>query len=592
MYREQVLLKCIHLLTMTNGLDVAVDAFLNELGTYCEADRAYIFEYSKDGLKVSNTFEWCAEGMQAQKDILQNLDAQMFESWNRLFYEQGEFIISLLSAENEKSTEARQLLEMLGVNSLMAAPLLMNDKIVGFLGVDNPNLHESNMELMRAISKFVVVELNKRRMLRKLNKLSYTDMLTGVQNRNSYIRDLTAYYERPPQSLGVISIDVNNIKKLNERYGHRYGDKVIIRTAEILTKILPQTVYRIGGDEFIAHCPDIAKADFDALCVKLREAFAHEHGFSISIGCSWKDEEVNVDRQIIHADELMAAEKELKYYDAILDDMTFDRHNQTVKLMNEIKQGRFLVYYQPQVDICTGKIVGAEALVRKTDETGRLIPPDRFISLYEVQSLMLHIDLFVLESVLKMLSQWHGAEKPVISVNFSRSTLLMPDFAGNIKRLFQRYSVPYDKVIFEVTERAVKIGEGSLEELIPNIRAQGFKISLDDFGMEYSNLSLLAMIGVDEVKLDRSLVRDICVNKRSRIVVESIIDMCRRLGDITVVAEGIETETQRKLLARFGCIHGQGWLFYRPMPQKDFVEAVNHNSLLPENVHGMKAQGM
>ena len=184
---------------------------------------------------------------------------------------------------------------------------------------------------------------------------------------------------------------------------------------------------------------------------------------------------------------------------------------------------------------------------------------------------MMHVDMFVLETALKMLANWRGERRPPISVNFSRSTLLLPDFVDNLTGMFRRYGVPCDAVILEVTERAAQINEGSLRNLIPSIRAEGFRISLDDFGMEYSNLSMLAMVGVDEVKLDRSLVNGICTDERSRIVVESVINMCGRLGGMTVVAEGVETEEQRALLERFGCAHGQGWLFARPVPQEDFI---------------------
>lgn len=275
---------------------------------------------------------------------------------------------------------------------------------------------------------------------------------------------------------------------------------------------------------------------------------------------------------ITNAEELMYADKERYYHDAFRDGLYLNQNNRAVKLLKEIAQGNFLMHFQPQVDIRSGAIVGAEALVRKTDETGKLIPPDRFIPMYEAQGLMMHVDMFVLETVLKMLANWQGENKPLISVNFSRSTLLLPDFTNNLTGMFRHYGVPCDAVILEVTERATHFTVTSLQNLIPSIRAQGFKISLDDFGTEYSNLSMLALVGLDEVKLDRSLINNICTDERSRIVVESIIAMCNRLGNMTVVAEGIETEEQRQLLESFGCAHGQGWLFYRPMPQNEFIE--------------------
>jgi len=401
-------------------------------------------------------------------------------------------------------------------------------------------------------------------------------VLTGVDNRNSYIRELNERYRNLPDTLGVIVVDINGLKAANDQYGHGYGDTIIRRTAFILRENLPFKVYRIGGDEFIIPCPDIEQADFESMCGRLHDAFDKDKDVSVSIGCSWKGGEIDIDKQILCADELMYVEKESYYHDAFRGGVRFNRSNATGELLQEIADGRFVVYYQPQVDIATGEIIGAEALVRKLDEDGSLIPPDRFIPMYEAQGIMMHVDVHVLETVLKLLADMKGRKRlPRISVNFSRSTLLLPDFAGRLIELFEKYGVEPGAVMLEVTERASRMSQDSLRRLISEIHDAGIQVSLDDFGMEYSNPSMLTKIGVDEIKLDRSLIDGISDNDRSRIVVRNIISMCHQLGGMSIIAEGIETQDQREKLMGYECRYGQGYLFHRPMSQEQFIELMN-----------------
>jgi len=520
-----------------------------------------------------NTFEWCAPGVESEMELLQDIEMEVVADWNRRFAEDGEICISSVDRELNPSDEDYRLLQLQGVESLMAAPLKINDEIVGFVGVDNPRLKAGSMDLLHATSDFVVAELEKRRMSEKLKKLSFTDLLTGVYNRNSYIRDLDLLHQNVPERMGMIVVDVNGLKATNDRYGHRYGDNLIKATASILSAHLDMPVYRVGGDEFSIPCPGMEEKQFDRMVRDLRAAFDATEHCSVAIGATYQAGEVDIDQLTMRADEMMYAEKESYYQAAFYSGEKVDSANVTAELLKDMEEGRFIVHYQPQVDMDCGAILGTEAVVRKLDDEGRLILPGRFVPLYEAQGIQMHLDMHVLDTVLKLYSTLPEAVRPPrMSVNFSRTTLLMSGFTAEIQKKIDKYGVDPKCITLEITESVSKLGPALLKKLIESIHQLGLRVALDDFGTQYSNLSILTDIGFDVVKLDKSLVDDVCTNSRSQIILRNVIRMCRELGSMDIVVEGIENESQSQVLKGYLCHCGQGNLFYRPMPEEDFVK--------------------
>ena len=222
--------------------------------------------------------------------------------------------------------------------------------------------------------------------------------------------------------------------------------------------------------------------------------------------------------------------------------------------------------------------MGAEALVRKKDENGGLIPPNKFIPFYEAEGVISHVDLFVLRSACTVMQQWLASGHTVyMSVNFSRITLLEPDIVETIKEICRQYDVPTDLITIEVTESISKMDNDQLKELIETINDAGFSISLDDFGSKYSNLAILASMDFDEIKFDRSLVEALESNHKSRVVMESSVKMCRNLDGTSSLAEGIETKGQLDLLLDYQCDYGQGYYFSKPVPPEEFQRLLNRS---------------
>ena len=244
------------------------------------------------------------------------------------------------------------------------------------------------------------------------------------------------------------------------------------------------------------------------------------------------------------------------------------------RLLAEIAEGRFKVYLQPKINLQTGLIEGAEALVRKIDEQGVIISPDNFIPDYEENGLINYIDIFVLKTVCRMLKDWRerGGRVFKVSVNVSRVTLIAEDTIKNGVAICKKYGIDPCLIDVEITESFGLLEKELLVDLIKRMHEAGFSISMDDFGTSFSNLELLSQVHFDTVKFDKSLTDSIVDNPKTQILFKAAVSMCREFGDTLTLAEGIENEEQLKVLQKLGCQLGQGYYFARPLPEDEFWE--------------------
>lgn len=575
---EEALVDCIQTLSGETDVTVAVNRFLALIGRFYVADRAYIFEYGEN--VIYNTFEWCAPGISREIENLQEIPLEYIANWNDKFEHDGEFYITSLGRELVVDSNEYRILHDQGIESLSAAPLMKQGKIIGFLGVDNPTENVEDLSLLRNVCDFVLDEMERRRLIEELERASYTDLLTGVSNRNCYIKKLGQLSHGTLHTLGVIYIDINGMKKLNDNFGHEYGDRVIQNVADILRARAESNAFRVGGDEFVVLCENTKQEDFQALAESLRRDFEESRDFEVSIGCTWKDRDISVDNEIMRADDLMYAQKQ-GYYHTILHGGEHTRTGIATEILREIADRRFVVYYQPQISLKTGRIMGAEALIRKRDESGRLIPPDQFIPYYERERVISHLDLHVFQTVCSDLQEWaNQGIKTRISSNFSRMTLMASDIVQRLAQICRDYDVPAQQLTVEVTESISKLEAGRLLTLMRLLRGEGFSISLDDFGSQYSNLSILTMLEFNEIKFDKSLVEELGSNIKSRVVMKNAMQICRELPKTRSLAEGIETIEQLELLRQYQCEYGQGYYFAKPMKAEAFLDLLKKEQAL------------
>lgn len=570
---EETLVRCIHTLIEQGNVQSAIESLLQILVDYYDGDRGYIFEFDLPANTLNNTYEWCRDGIEHQIENLQGIAMEAIARWMEQFNKTGEFFITSLGKTVDVNSSEYQILHAQGISSLVAAPLMFDGVITGFIGVDNPLINMEDLSLLTSVTCFIIEDLQKRRLMKQLRDMSFMDMLTGVKNRNCYLKTLADLEMNPPKTLGVIYVDMNGLKIINDTCGHNYGDMLLHEIARLMDNVFPGDVYRIGGDEFVALLKEITEAELTAGVCEIRKLIDADGRIHVSIGSSWGQGFIKINEQVNYADSLMYAEKQAYYKN--MKNKQYNQNSKNAKeLIDSIENGDFVVYLQPKMDLQTGQIVGAEALIRRQDTKGNLILPGNFIPFYENEEIVRHIDFFTLERSCQILAEWRkkGAPLPKISVNFSRITLMEYRVVDAISAICSKYGIEPKHIGIEVTESVSRMGIELLGPLMKELKTAGFTISLDDFGCKYSNLSILTSLNFDELKIDQSLINSLSSNERSRIIVEHTLALCKDLHVTTSVAEGIETAQQAEILRATNCAHGQGFYFARPMSLEQFYE--------------------
>ncbi len=308
---DQLLVKCIHTLNENSDQKNAINQMLSQIGQFYHGARAYIFEFDLDKKTLSNTYEWCQEGVTQEIDNLQNLELSIIDNWLKEFMEKGSFCLSSVGKNLDKDSLEYQILAAQNIESLIAAPLIENEQIVGFIGVDDPVRNTTHLDLLTSVSYFVLNDIQKRKMVAELERMSFEDMLTGLYNRNKYMHDLAKWKKQMFKNIGIVYMDVNGLKKLNDEQGHQAGDALICFVGDAANAAFPGMTYRIGGDEFVIVCPDTEKQEFERRLALLNEQIGTGATAKASVGADWSEDFADIERIVEHADERMYQMKKI-----------------------------------------------------------------------------------------------------------------------------------------------------------------------------------------------------------------------------------------------------------------------------------------
>jgi diguanylate cyclase (GGDEF)-like protein/PAS domain S-box-containing protein len=428
----------------------------------------------------------------------------------------------------------------------------------------------------------------------RLDRLAYYDTLTGLPNRNLFRDRLRHALERAQRStrpVAVLVLDLDNFKTINDSLGHEVGDQLLKAVAERLRESVrgEDTVARLGGDEFVLVLEGVGPAqDVAGAAQKLLDALAppfeldgHEvfAGASIGIAMSPSDGG-DADILLKNADTAMyrAKERGRNIYQFYTADMT-TRVREYLALRTQLRRAlereELQLYYQPMVDLPSGRVMALEALVRWQHPDLGTISPDRFIPLAEESGLIVPLGEWVLRTVCAQLRAWHGVvSAPVrVSVNISGRQFADPNFIntiGCLQCLRGGQGLCAGVVEFEITESVLMQHEQSALDALTAFREKGIRIAIDDFGTGYSSLSYLTRFQVDILKIDRSFIRDMTAGENAAALVRAMIAMAHTLK-LKVVAEGVETSEQLALLRDFGCDVIQGYVFSPPLPVEEVL---------------------
>lgn len=309
---EETLVRCMQILMQEADTELAVNHILEIVGKFYQASRAYIFENNPQKGVFHNTYEWCEAGVCSYIEKLQNVSLQSIQPWLDKFQADGEMMIYSIKNMQEAYPDL-PLPTGYDAKNIFLVPLMREKEVVGFIGVDNLQANQEQTALLRSMAYFLLNDLDKRRRFQQLEYTSYTDMLTGLRNRNKYLKMLQEYESHPPKSMGVVFIDVNGMKTINDTHGHSYGDFIIKKIATILRACMGENIFRIGGDEFVSLSENISEVAFAEKVHRLREHIQADEEVCVSIGSIWKEGQINVKEEVFSADELMYEEKQAYY---------------------------------------------------------------------------------------------------------------------------------------------------------------------------------------------------------------------------------------------------------------------------------------
>lgn len=433
----------------------------------------------------------------------------------------------------------------------------------------------------------------------RIQQLAYYDTLTNLPNRTLLSDRLNlaiAHAKRSGCKCAVIFLDMDRFKNINDALGHSVGDKLLVFVATRLKECVREidTVARMGGDEFVVVMDDMAGID-DILPVAKKMLYFLSQPYEIeghsiratpSMGISvYPDDGTDQETLIMNADSAMYHAKEngrndFRFFSPDMKSELAEKLFIESDLRKALEEKQFVLYYQPQVDLKTGHIVGAEALIRWNHSVGGLIPPAKFIPIAEDCGLIIPLGEWIMNEACQQNVAWQNAGLPPISiaVNLSAAQLRQQNLCQRIENTLKNTGLEAHYLELELTEGQVMSNTISTIETLNGFKKMGVHISIDDFGTGYSSLSYLKHFPIDYLKIDQSFIRDITTNSDDAAITTAIINMAKGLN-LKTIAEGVETDEQLTFLRLHSCDVVQGYYFSKPVSAEKFAEILKMSYL-------------
>ncbi|MDQ7060433.1 MAG: EAL domain-containing protein [Sulfurimonas sp.] len=452
--------------------------------------------------------------------------------------------------------------------------------------------------LVALIVMFIITN-QKKKQDKKVQHTATHDALTGLPNRKfalEYLAFMVANVKRKKNKGAVLFLDLDKFKIINDSYGHKAGDRVLVEIARRLKDLLrdEDLIARLGGDEFILVLNQYETLNgIDTLCNKIIDTISQpiedgdkSYKVGISIGiATFPNDSLNAVELLQFADTAMFNTKDngrngFTYYSKEMTEKSLQIARVESELTDAISSNQLVLHYQPQVNIQNSKVIGVEALVRWNHPKDGLVMPNDFIPIAEESTLILDLGYWVTYEACKTFKNWkdNGSDLEYIAVNMSTKQLQCPSCIKNIQTILDVLDFDPEWLEIEITETTLI---ANLESTISNIevfKEMGIKFSIDDFGTGYSSLSYLKSLQISTLKIDREFIKDMLEDKDDRTIVQAIILMGHTLG-YTIVAEGAETKAEVELLKTFDCDIVQGYYYAKPLAEKELLKYIDgHNN--------------
>lgn len=429
-----------------------------------------------------------------------------------------------------------------------------------------------------------------------MKKLAYTDYLTELPNRAAFseMLDNVMLTLRSDETIGIMDIDLDNFKNINDTLGHSYGDELLIDVSHRLKQAMDENDYlaRVGGDEFMVLTQNIADtASYEEKIKKIRNVFTFpfvlatkEYFVTVSIGVAFAPKDGKSSQNMIkNVDSAMYVAKAngkntYAYFDYTFNQKLTEKIEIQSELRKAIEKDEFVLFYQAQMDLETKKTVGFEALIRWNHPQRGLVNPDEFIYLAEETGLIIPIGKWVLKTACRQLKQWsdEGYTDISMAVNLSARQFKDKDFVKLVDETIEETGIDPRRLELEITE---SIALDDLEYTISTIndlKRTGVHFSLDDFGTGYSSMSYLKRLPVSNLKIDKSFLDTVMEDQSDQKIIQAIITLARNLN-LHVVAEGVERFDQEQFLQEANCNMAQGFLYSKPIPRELAAEFLKNS---------------
>ncbi len=428
----------------------------------------------------------------------------------------------------------------------------------------------------------------------RVRHLAYYDQLTGLPN-GSLMRDrvnqLIISSQRDRREFALIFVDLDNFKNVNDSLGHHVGDLLLQTIAGRIRSSVREldTVARMGGDEFVVVLPDVGAEGAQQVARKIIGQVTNSFGIgahrismtaSAGIGVFPKDgadiESILKNAELALYRAKSKGKNDFAFFTEEMNILAIERLRMENDLRNALLNEDLVLYYQPQVSMTTRRIIGLEALVRWPHPSLNMIPPDQFIAVAEESDLIIQLGEWTIHEACRQMKQWqrHGLQLLPVAVNVSAKQVRHSDFYDSVESALRKTGLESRFLELELTERAMMTDMDRTLDVMNRVGDMGVKFAVDDFGTGYSSLAYLKHLPLDKLKIDKSFVQDIAIDENDREISNTIIQLAHGLN-LSVVAEGVETQQQMAILLGQGCDGAQGYLFSRPLPSHE-VSAFLH----------------
>ena len=426
---------------------------------------------------------------------------------------------------------------------------------------------------------------------RELIQYAYYDPLTGAYNSEKFQQELTEVM-KGQEAWALAGMNIRQFKFINEIFGRNQADSLLCHVKEAMENNMEEGEYfcRNSADMFLMLLKTSDKkiiqerirkimGDISAFSANWRRNYEIQMYCGISlIPAGWKKDTATM--QTTHT--MFALEKartlprnSIWFYDLELHQEEILQNYVESHMNQALEAGEFKMYLQPKFELKTGKLVGAETLVRWIPEDGKVIYPGQFIPIFERNGFCAALDMYMTEQVCRQLRRWRDENGQVVPVSVNQSKILFyeADYVERMEKLIKKYQVPAEWITLEILEGLAMENIDKLNQVILRLKKIGFRISMDDFGSGYSSLNILGNLRIDELKLDKGFFKELegADRRRQTIIIEHIIEISKSLK-ISTVAEGIETEGDQQMVRDLGCDYGQGYYYCRPVPVEEFNE--------------------